>query len=271
MTDQPQEVVVLQNDQLATIATEDIITMAEHRVAQMQRLKDVALKATNAKDWVNQGGEPYMCAPGAEKVGRLFGVKVTGVTHQKIDTKDEKGPFYFYQYKGLFSLPGDVDSIEVVGTCSSKDQFFAKRGGELLPLSEIDETNIMKAAYTNMFQNGVTRLLGLRNVTWEQLEAAGIKKSEAANVEYKSGKDKQAAAAGTISEAQRKRLYAIACGREKDIGITAGDLCKQAMTDVCGEKAPEKTDGILKSDYDAIVSKVQGYSVEDFGGGEPSA
>lgn len=242
----------------------DIVAMAERRMATQRKLIQVALKITNPGDWVDQQGKAYLVGSGAEKVARLFGVKVADVSSRKINTEDEKGPFYIYEYTGTFSLPGGVDSIRAIGTCSSKDKFFAKRGGQLLPLSEVDETNIMKAANTNMYVRGITQLLGLRNLTWEQLEEAGIGKGTVSKVEYKDTKAKQAKADGTISEPQRKRLYAIACEREKTTGIPAKDLCTQAMAVVCGEDAPEKTDGIKKSDYEAIVEKVKTMELEDF-------
>ena len=45
------------------------------------------------------------------------------------------------------------------------------------------------AALTNLLGNGITRLLGIRNLTWEDLEKyAGIKKDEVSKVEYKDRK-----------------------------------------------------------------------------------
>ena len=73
-------------------------------------------------------------------------------------------------------------------------------------MSEVDETNIMKAAYSNCVANGITRLLGIRNLTWEQVKLGGIDPSKAAKVKYASG----GAGGGLISEAQGKRLWAIA-------------------------------------------------------------
>ena len=260
-----EEIITLESQEVEALDTAtDIVAMAEMRMAKQQRLIGVALKITNPGDWIDQQGKAYLVGSGAEKVGRLFGVKVADVSGRKVDTSDENGPFYIYEYTGTFSLPGGVDSIRAIGTCSSKDQFFAKRGGKLLPLSEVDETNIMKAANTNMFVRGITQLLGLRNLTWEQLSEAGIGKGTVGKVEYKDTKAKQSRAAGTISAPQRKRLYAIACEREKVTGIPAKDLCAEAMALVCGEEAPDKTDSIAKKDYDAVVEKVQSLELVDF-------
>jgi len=90
--------------------------------------------------------------------------------------------------------------MEAIGSCSSRDKFFAyvseirDRNGNVIreaswkPLSEIDETNVMKAAYTNLLVNGITRLLGIRNLTWDDLKEFGIDKDKVAKVEYRSSK-----------------------------------------------------------------------------------
>jgi hypothetical protein len=45
---------------------------------------------------------------------------------------------------------------------------------------------VKKAAYTNLLGNGITRILGLRNLTWEDLqEFAGISKDQVGRVDYK--------------------------------------------------------------------------------------
>ena len=46
-----------------------------------------------------------------------------------------------------------------------------------------------KAAYTNCIGNGITRLLGLRNISYEDLEkVAGIKREQITQIEYRSKK-----------------------------------------------------------------------------------
>jgi len=62
-----------------------------------------------------------------------------------------------------------------------------------LPISEIDQGDIKKSAYTNCIGNGITRLLGIRNLTYADLEEfAGIRKEQITKVEYKkNGKTQQ--------------------------------------------------------------------------------
>ncbi len=167
--------------------TEDILAAANRRVAQLDKIITLALKRTNSKDWVDQQGKPYLCASGAEKIARLFGVCWKDVKCEKIISNDEKGQFYYFEYSAVFMLGNDM--ITAVGTCSQKDQFFAMVKGQMKPSSEIDETNIRKAAYSNMVVNGVSRILGIRNLTWAELEKANIKRSEANKVNYKDKGD----------------------------------------------------------------------------------
>jgi len=222
--------------------TDDIIATAERRIERITKLKLFALKSTNSDDWIDQNGRPYLTGSGAEKVARLFGVKIKDVKSEKRTSDDEKGKFYYYLVTGTAMLKDNQDSIEAVGTCSSKDQFFAKRNGVLLPLSEVDETNILKSAYTNFVVNSITRLLGIRNMTWEELNSVGINKEKVAKVEYKSN-------AGVISEPQRKRLYAIA----KSAGWSEESFKEWLFSNYGYESSKD----IKRSDYEKIVETCQ--------------
>lgn len=193
---------------------EDIIMMAEQRVNQLQRILETSLKVTNSQDWIDQQGKPYLMGSGAEKIARLFGLRIKDVKSDKRNSQDEKGSFYFYVYTGVVEMGTGKDSIEAVGTCSSKDQFFAKKGGVLKPLSEIDETNIMKAAYTNMVVNGITRLLGLRNLTWEQLQKAGLNTDKIVKVNYQKGAEGGGGNSDSLSQAQSGKIHIMI----KDLG-----------------------------------------------------
>lgn len=239
------EIVVVPNQTLADM-TDDIIASAERRIAGLQKVINIALKITNENDWVDQQGKPYLQGSGAEKVARLFGVSWKDLKTEKIRTEDENGPFYYYRTEGVFCLR--ADSIVAVGTCSSKDQFFAKRGGEFLPLSQVDETNVMKASYTNCVVNGITRLLGLRNLTWDQVRMGGVNKDKVAGVKYANG----GAGGGKISEAQGKRLFAIAMsGAAKDEAKGREDELRKFLKE---KYHIEHSKDIDRKDYEAICA-----------------
>ena len=178
---------------LPAIADDMLIILAERaeaRAEAMQKIKRVALKLTNSHDWVDQNGKPYLQASGAEKVARLFGIswRISEPIQENLD-----GGHFSYTYTGEFSLSGAT--IEAVGSRSSKDGFFKKyryKGPEdnrkrvELPVSEIDKGDVKKSAYTNLLGNGITRLLGIRNLTYGDLEEfAGIKQEHITSVGYK--------------------------------------------------------------------------------------
>lgn len=178
---------------LTTITDDTLISLAEQaekRIDAMNKIKRVAIKLTNKHDWTDQGGKPYLQVSGAEKIARMFGIswRISEPLKEIIE-----GGHFSYTYKGYFSLAGAT--IEAIGTRSSKDGFFKKYTGKgadrtELPSSEIDAGDVKKSAYTNCIGNGITRLLGIRNLTYEDLqEFAQISKDNLARVDYKkSGK-----------------------------------------------------------------------------------
>lgn len=168
---------------LPAIVSDDLVHMAEYaekRVEAIKRIKRAALAVTSIHDWIDQMGKPYLHGSGAEKIARLFGISWRIDEPEK--TRSEDG-HYSYTYKGYFSLRSTT--IEAIGSRGSKDPFFSKSHGKDIPPSEINENNVRKSAYTNLLGNGITRLLGLRNLTWEDLKGSGIEQSKVGRVTYK--------------------------------------------------------------------------------------
>lgn len=223
--------------------TEDILAAANRRIAQLDKIVKLSISRTNHNDWVDQEGKPYLTCSGAEKIARLFGVCWKDVKSEKIITSDEKGQYYFYEYSGVFTL--GADSITAVGTCSQKDQFFAKAHGQIKPLSEIDETNIRKAAYSNMVVNGVTRILGIRNLTWEEVQDGGIDQKKTSKVNY----DKKAQDNGKISLAQYNRFYAI----YKESGKT-----EQDVSNYIAQFNIKNPHDLITKDYNKVIEWLKG-------------
>lgn len=177
------------NVEVPAIGDSTLIALAEQaekRVMALNKIKKAALLATNARDWTDQNGNPYLQVSGSEKVARVFGI--AWKIDEPVFEQEESGHFA-YTYKGYFTVAGAT--IEAIGTRSSKDPFFKRYAGKgddrkELPPSEIDKGDLKKAAYTNCIGNGVTRLLGLRNLTWDDLaEFAKITKDSVSRVDYK--------------------------------------------------------------------------------------
>jgi len=184
MNDESAVAVMNGDDAPVTIADDRLIAVAEaaeKRLEAMGKIKRMSLKMTNARDWTDQGGKPYLQVSGAEKIGRLFGIS------WRIDEPSfeiEEGGHFGYTYKGYFTLGGAT--IEAIGTRSSKDRFFSKyKDGAELPVSAIDRGDVKKAAYTNLLGSGITRILGMRNLTWEELAEAGIIQDKVSKVSFK--------------------------------------------------------------------------------------
>ncbi|GAH14703.1 unnamed protein product, partial [marine sediment metagenome] len=105
------------------IGADNLIQMAEFaekRVGAINRIKRVALKVTNVRDWTNQNGNPYLQVSGSEKVARLFGISWR-VDEPQLTT-EEDGHFS-YSYKGYFTF--GLATIEFEGSRGSKDPFFS--------------------------------------------------------------------------------------------------------------------------------------------------
>jgi hypothetical protein len=204
-------------DIVATPVTDDTLIslaeQAEKRIDAMTKIKKVSLKLTNRHDWTDQGGKPYLQVSGAEKIARMFGIswRISEPT-----LENQEGGHFGFTYKGFFSLAGA--SIEVIGTRSSKDGFFKKysyvNGDKTeLPPSEIDRGDVKKSAYTNCIGSGITRILGLRNMTYEDLqEFAGISKEDIGVIDYKK---KGKTDSGIASDGSQKITASVSDVRKK--------------------------------------------------------
>lgn len=222
---------------------ENALKVAERNERLAQKIKILAIKQTNPKDWVDQDGKPYLQSSGAEKVARLFGIswRLCEGYPKKETLKDEAGTYYLYTCKGEFEMGGKT--VEVIGTCSQRDKFFGRKGGELKAESEIDITNIIRKAVTNMEVNGITRLLGIRNLTWEEINEAGIKQENSNAVNYKTKSGETAEVEGFIEAGSSKSGNT--GGRAwKRYDITVKNIRLQTFDSKLGEAAVKaKADG----------------------------
>lgn len=210
---------VLADDTLIQIAKQ-----AEARIDAVIKIKQMALKVTNPSDWVDQNGKPYLQASGSEKVANLFNIS------WKIDEptcEQEADGTITYIYKGEFSLAGR--SIEVEGSRSSRDTFFKKydyENGKKVGEKPLDRRDLKMAAMTNLLGNGITRLLGIRNLTYADLEAfAGIKADQIGKVEYKKAGEKRENGSGIKNPEPGKKDET-----EKDLRVEITNMIKEMDT-----------------------------------------
>ena len=160
--------------------------IAEKRVAALVKIKKASLAVTNENDWTQIDDKPWLNGSGAEKIANVFGISWRFSPDSP--RKENRGDKYLYMVRAEFAMGGRT--IEVEGSCQSDDPFVAARwqnGSKImLPSDQVDESNIMKAALTNCIILGVTRMLGLRNMTWEDLQQGGIVQAKVKG--YKHGK-----------------------------------------------------------------------------------
>ena len=187
-----------------SIADDFLIQVAEHaerRIDAVIKIKKVALKVTNPRDWTDQQGNPYLQVSGSEKIANLFNIswRIDEPTYEE----DSEG-HYTYSYKGYFSLGSRT--VEAEGSRSSRDKFFiqysySEKERTEIPVSDrSNKRDVKMAALTNLLGNGITRILGIRNLTWEDLkEFAGITKEQVTSIQYKKGGEKP-----PIQEPQKK-------------------------------------------------------------------
>lgn len=169
------------------------VIKAEARITAFVKIKQLSLKATTCHDWVNLGGKPYLQDTGTEKIAGLFSPTVSKPLIHRENFPDGH---YMYTCDGEAFWGGK--SIPVMGSRSSRDKFFVeydyvkdeKGNRKRVDLSteellkRIDPGDVRKSALTNYRNNAIKDVLGLEGITWEDLEAAGIKKSDVVGVEY---------------------------------------------------------------------------------------
>jgi hypothetical protein len=239
---------------LVPMGEKDLVNIADRIEGSLQAYQRILAKAiqfTHAGDWVDQNGKPYLMGSGAERIARPFGISISKPKIWREDRKDAKGDFYIYFCQAVVGSRALDVEMTFEGSCSSRDRFFAQvttyqnnqKVTNLRPAEDIDETNIRKKAYTNMFVNGVTRLLGIRGLQWSFLEECGIKKAEAARVEY-GGKG----AAETISDKQAG-LLAAKLKEKQDLGADGAALkaefCKEFKIKALKELPRGKMNDVL--------------------------
>jgi hypothetical protein len=198
-----KELAVQQQDMVPQcVGDDDIISIAEQaeaRIKAVMKIKQTALMVTNAQDWCDQNGKPYLMASGAEKIANLFNISWRFLSPEPTKTVDPDG-HYTYTYSAEFSM--GTRTIQTDGSRSSKDKFFMQyayegsgQGAKKVEkrIDERDnERDVKMAAYTNLLGNGITRLLGIRNLTYEDLASfAKISQSQIGKVEYKKDGEKK--------------------------------------------------------------------------------
>jgi len=171
------------------------LAVAEKRIEVRLKLLKLAIgKVLLPTDIVDFGGKPYIQCIGCDRLVHIFGIHITDIQGPfRESITDDKGTYTVVNYKGTFTLPKFGLHIEMVGRRTTRDKFFKD------PDTEED---VQQSAYTNLIENGVTRLLGIRGLSWKELETLGFTRGQAGgHVEFK-GKTGEAAKAAAQTQSQ---------------------------------------------------------------------
>jgi len=224
------------------------------RIASIAQVIDgcakVSIQRTNASDWVRMGKSFYLQATGAQKIRPVW-----GIYFRDRQVTKEMNPDGSYAYivtgkvgsKVLDQLYGEVE-IEIDGGRSSSDSFFTKNGRTPDPM------DIRKASLANWEARAVTALLGLKNLTEEDLKRNGITVGSITGVDYQKGAEGGGNTA-LISDPQRKRLFAICKSAGCDEAKLKKFLKKHFKIDTTSE--------ITRKDYEAICKAVESGTIDE--------
>jgi len=167
----PRQVVALEKVTKANI--ERLVDEAEALVAFTNRIKTVALKATNGSDWALFGDKPYLLETGVKNVLQIVGASIFDVSmDEEVRHEADGRKVGYFTAVGKISFMGRVHVN--VGTGTTKDKFFCQRGeNKILSYDEVDIQNVRKKAVTNLQHRLLDMVLKLRP-SLDELKVLGI-------------------------------------------------------------------------------------------------
>lgn len=220
---------------------------AQHSMAA-KTIMDLALANTLPSDWWNMGGNAWLDAPGAERIGRALGLTIKDWTWEKMDFKDDDGVHYYIVSRGKVGHEPSNLWTDAIGVAWSRKPFWYKSGDYKKHVGEINMGNIIKDSYSDMERNGITRLLGLRGLPWSHLKDYGIDQKTAKQVEFEAGArggrtTKKTSQNGAGVEAQESSInYLVKIALQKVIKAKDEDIRKTLP----GKLATDKLNVLLK-------------------------
>lgn len=265
------------------VALEGAIAAVEKRCELMERFHAVIQKKIKPDRDIDKIGDKYRRNMNFARI--CYGVVGGDFIYfkkedgsPKIDKelcRDGSGEYYIYKVFGYWIMPGGRKT-EGVGLVTSRDSFFGKANGDFKDIAQVDEGNIMAAAITECFKNCIFTGLGFpKDLTEDDLKTFGIDATKVQTGHQFKKRDDQpqgrpSAAQGAapqsqsastqgsqesvISEAQAKRLYAIAKGR----GMTDGQL-KEMINSLAGVDSTKK---IPRDKYEVLCKHAEEFKVK---------
>jgi len=220
------ELAVSEREPLEMISVSDNLDALDRAVQTTAKMVEtykairlICLRLTNESDWSYQGDGLYLAETGAQKLGIAWGVDMTPEKIEREDFDDASGRYYVYTVFGTAFSRRLGRLVREIGTCSSRDDFFGKItvraedgtfSKEWKALDKVDVTDVKKKAMTNFMGRSIKRLLGLGNVTEEELVTAKLDPKKIEKVDYKKGRKTDEANASPELKKVRGEIDSIA-------------------------------------------------------------
>lgn len=182
----------------------DVTIQVAAKLAEYEKALDTIIgfmiRRTYPGDWVchDRGDVPFefrtanIGNAAAERVARDLGVTELNKTQPVKYWHGEKHPgHYFYKCEGDFEFRRR--RIHATGIASTLNPFYSRAGGSDKDPADIREEYIERECTRDLVKQAVRHLFGLRKVPLTKLMELGYDITKVRFVNYKSGKDSQAA------------------------------------------------------------------------------
>ena len=152
-------------------SAKEVVAQIEKKAEIEKQIRHVVMgQLLYESDFLDLGGKPYLTVEGAERLKGFLGLEIrdkkfspdAATVFKKIR---EGEPITVLCTATVHSKVHGLTE-EVFGTRSSDDKFF---GGQAEKLGRIEPGHVLKAAESNMVVNAVTRIMGLRGMTWDEV------------------------------------------------------------------------------------------------------
>jgi len=229
----------------AIVLTAGTAAQLQGRAELMRNILPHLVKCCNARNIKDLDGNPYVDSDACERIANIVGISLGSPKIEKYWEDDGDGKRVF-----CVDVIGEAQAfgrtVTEIGGCTSEDLFYHKRVGDeyvqRLPMSKL-RLEVTKKAMANWQGRAIRTVLGLKELTWEELEKVGFKQSESTSVKYRKESEQDSDRKDKAEECRGKiaaKLMAD-CGNNKE----AAQMLLKSLTTF------EKSDG---STFDGYTS-----------------
>lgn len=197
---EPAPLAVLDN-KLATMSADQIdnmIAVMDKAADARQRIFQACLRRAQPDDFIDFDGKPYLEGEGADRIAATVGIQLGRPLIEVRTVGDD----IFVEVVGEATWPMTGAIASEFGSCSTRDKFFSGRDGDSATMSRLLESangdrklaaemlagHVKKKAIANWKSRVVSAVLGVKGLTWADLEKLGLNRSQAgAGVQFKKG------------------------------------------------------------------------------------